>query len=29
MAGEWEPFIETFKIHITLMDETINKKKML
>ena len=21
-AGEWEPFIETFKVHFTLMNET-------
>ena len=28
-AGEWEPFIETFKIQFSLMEELVNQKKML
>eukprot|EP00347_Sterkiella_histriomuscorum_P000566 403375355 len=28
-AGEWEPFIETFKIHFTIMEEFKNQKRMM
>lgn len=28
VAGEWEPFIETFKVHFTLNEDSRTNKKM-